>query len=195
MTQLLPGRVIPGSGPGRSGCQQDEWASDGTIRDNRHVPPPAGTHRRYVSYIDKSRNYYAAQGYEQPYRWAVNTETPFTRLRVELADATIGVITTSARTLDDQRGPFAERARPVPARMETSHLSWHKSETHTDDLGTFLPLEHLEVLTSTGEIGGVSGRFYGLPTNYSHRRTIAWSEQIATWAHEDEVDLMLLVPL
>lgn len=155
----------------------------------------AGTHRSFVSYIDKSRDYYAAQGYEQPYRWAVHSQAPFTRLRVPLTDATVGVVTTSARTLVDQRGPFAEPSQPVPGRMETSHLSWHKTETHTDDLGTFLPLDHLQALAASGEIGAVSDRFYGLPTNYSHRRTSAWSERIVTWAREDDVDLMVLVPL
>ena len=28
------------------------------------------SHRRSVSYIDKSRDYYQASGYERPYRWA-----------------------------------------------------------------------------------------------------------------------------
>ena len=36
------------------------------------------THRRVVSYIDKSREYYEASGYDQPYRWAAFDTVPFT---------------------------------------------------------------------------------------------------------------------
>jgi hypothetical protein len=28
------------------------------------------SHRSYVSYIDKSREYYGVSSYERPYRWA-----------------------------------------------------------------------------------------------------------------------------
>ncbi|MQG25148.1 MAG: glycine reductase, partial [SAR202 cluster bacterium] len=37
-------------------------------------------YRLAVSYIDKSRHFYAAQGYEIPYRWAVNDHVPFQKL-------------------------------------------------------------------------------------------------------------------
>ncbi len=37
-------------------------------------------YRVFVSYIDKSREYYAAHGYERPYRWSHNDESPFTAL-------------------------------------------------------------------------------------------------------------------
>jgi len=35
----------------------------------------------YVRYIDKTREYYLAQGYETPYRWAHFDEVPFTPLK------------------------------------------------------------------------------------------------------------------
>lgn len=154
-----------------------------------------GTHRSFVSYIDRSRAYYAAQGYSQPYRWAVHDDAPFVAPAVPVTRATVGVVTTAARTLDDRNGPFAAATTPPPTRMETSHLSWHQGATHTDDLGTFLPLAHLHALASAGEVGSISSRFYGLPTDYSHRRTQRWSEQIVEWAREDGVDVMLLIPL
>lgn len=34
------------------------------------------TGRSHVSYIDTSREYYAAHGYEQPYAWATNDDRP-----------------------------------------------------------------------------------------------------------------------
>ncbi len=33
-------------------------------------------YRSYVSYIDRSREYYAAQGYTQPYSWACHDDAP-----------------------------------------------------------------------------------------------------------------------
>ena len=38
------------------------------------------THRSFVSYIDRSREYYAAQGYPKAYAWPRYDEVPFTPL-------------------------------------------------------------------------------------------------------------------
>ena len=43
-------------------------------------------YRSYVSYIDRSREYYAAQGYSQPYTWAHHDDAPFTPLKKPLSD-------------------------------------------------------------------------------------------------------------
>lgn len=153
------------------------------------------THRSFVSYIDRSRAYYAAQGYDVPYRWATHGSAPFTSLVTAVTDAVVGVVTTAARTIEDSGRTYAEPSDPAPTAMETAHLSWHQEATHTDDLGTFLPLAHLEHLSRNGEIGRPAARFYGLPTDYSHRRTRERAADIVAWAHEDDVDLMLLIPL
>ena len=41
----------------------------------------SGEHRIFVSYIDKSREYYLAQGFTNPYRWASHGAAPFAALR------------------------------------------------------------------------------------------------------------------
>ena len=51
--------------------------------------------RSHVSYMDKSREYYAASGYEKPYTWATNDEAPFAPLAKPLSESKIGVVTTS----------------------------------------------------------------------------------------------------
>lgn len=165
------------------------------MSDHRPVSSAGRSHRSFVSYIDRSRAYYAAQGYDVPYRWATHESAPFTPLSTAVADAVVGVVTTAARTTEDRGRAYAESVDPAPAAMETAHLSWHQEATHTDDLGTFLPLAHLEDLSRNGEIGRPAARFYGLPTDYSHRRTRQSSADIVKWAHEDDVDLMLLIPL
>ena len=53
------------------------------------------THRSHVSYIDKSRNYYGAQGYPQAYQWSYNHDVPFTPLTKPLNECRIGLVTTS----------------------------------------------------------------------------------------------------
>ena len=59
--------------------------------------PDADPARRvFVSYIDKSREYYLAQGFGNPYRWAYNADVPFAPLPKPLAECRIGVVTTSS---------------------------------------------------------------------------------------------------
>lgn len=157
------------------------------------------THRRAVSYIDKSREYYAAHGYQQPYRWAGYVDVPFipwVGTGIDLDQATIGVVTTTfPASFSGSKQVYCQASSPIPDAMFTSDLSWDKQATHTDDVGTFLPLAALSALAVDGTIGAVSDRFYGVPTEYSQRRTHADAEQIVEWATEDGVDAMLLVPL
>ncbi len=166
--------------------------------------PNRVTHRRYVSYIDKSREYYAAHGYNRPYRWARQDPISFTRPPKSLSEMTVGVVTTAHPWNDDdplgrptgQKLVCAVAASPIPDKMYTRDLSWDKEYTSTDDLGSFLPLGHLEELAAEGVIGGVSDRFYSVPTEYSQRQQREHDgPAIARWCSEDDVDLLLLVPL
>jgi hypothetical protein len=154
-----------------------------------------GSHRSFVSYIDKSRDFYAAQGYPQPYRWAGNSDAPFSLLSRPLSECRVAVVTTSKSPDHDVLGPYAAPSSPPPAAMETEHLSWHKEATHTNDLGSFLPLVHLEQLAADGIIGSASPRFAGIPTTYSQRRTAAWADDVLQTLTEDDVDLAVLIPL
>lgn len=160
--------------------------------------------RIFVSYIDKSREFYAAQGFEKPYRWAANEHAPFTPLPKPLAQCRVGIVTTSSPwgegedAVEQARltGTYAIPADPPPDRMFTDHRSWDKEETHTNDVESFLPLEALASLANDGRIASVSPRFYGIQTEYSQRRT---NEVDAPALHamlqEDGVDVALLVPL
>ena len=80
--------------------------------------------------------------------------------------------------------------------MFTNDLSWDKVATHTDDLGTFLPLEHLSGMAAEGRIGSASPRYYGIPTDYSQRRTREVdAPEIVAWCQDDDLDVAILVPL
>ena len=152
-------------------------------------------HRTYVSYIDRSREYYAAQGYERPYEWARFDDVPFARLAKPLAESRIGVVTTSS-VQPNQTEPCAISAQPPPQSMHTADRFWDKDATHTDDVDTFLPLTRLAELRDAGLIGSLSQRFYGVHTEYSQRLTKTRdAPQVETWCRQDDVDCVLLAPL
>ena len=159
-------------------------------------------YRSFVSYMDRSREYYAAQGFTQPYAWAHYRDVPFAPLRKPLSQSRIGLVTTVGRkdTLDSNqvlpRELYAMAADPIPARLYTNHLFWDKKATHTEDVDSFLPLHHLADYVKEGRIGSESPRFYGVPTDYSQNRTINQdAPQILKWCREDNVDVVLLSAL
>ncbi len=157
-----------------------------------------------VSYVQKSRAFYEARGFERPYIWAQNDDAPFTQLDKPLSESRVAVVTTTVPfhgqgdelLADAPKGSaYAQNCSPRPQQMFTNHLSWHKEATNTDDIETFLPLARLSELVGRGRLGSLASRFYGVPTNYSQRETREDALTIARWCQEDEVDLVLLVPL
>jgi len=160
------------------------------------------SYRSYVSYIDKSREFYAASGYTNPYKWAYDGGTPpFTPLPKPLSQLRVGLVTTTfpmpapgERLL--AKAPYAQAVEPRPEAMFTEDLFWDKKATHTRDTESFLPIARLQEQVAAGRIGSLSPRFYGVPTDYSQRRT---NEQdapaILSMLREDAVDVAFLVPL
>lgn len=162
------------------------------------MTPFDNTHRRYVSYIDKSREYYLDKGYDNPYRWASNEETPFIPLTKPLNKACIGLVTTAA--LDEAGGTdrqvYAAPTEPAPDFLYTDHLSWHKTATHTRDIDTFLPVNRVQQLAANGRVGRLSNRFYGVPTKFSQRQTNTEdAPAILDLCRADQVDAALLIAL
>ena len=156
------------------------------------------THRRFVSYIDKSRDYYLAKGYGNPYRWASHAVAPFQPMQKPMNEARIGLITTAA--LDEAGGidrqVYAAPTHPAPSHLHTHHLSWHKTATHTEDIDTFLPIHRLQEFVKQGRVGSLSPRFYGVPTKFSQRLTKTMhAPTILEFCREDDVDAALLVAL
>lgn len=154
-------------------------------------------HRIVVSYIDRSREYYLAKGHGNPYRWASHEDAPFTPLAKPLSQSRVALFTTASRNEDwKKREVYAAPTSPAPGALFTDHLFWHKKATHTNDVESFLPIRRLEKYATLGRIGNLASQFYGVPTDYSIRRTV---DEIAPAAlercHADEVDIALLVAL
>ena len=155
-------------------------------------------YRGFVSYIDKSREFYRHKGYDNPYRWASHDDVPLAKLAKPLAQSRIGIVTTAA--LDEEGGinrrVYSASTQPMPASLHTMHLSWHKTATHTRDVGTYFPLAHLNDLAMAGFIGEVGPRFYGAPTKYSQRQTRTEdAPSIFSMCREDGLDAVLLIPI
>ncbi len=163
------------------------------------------THRSFVSYIDRTREYYVAQGYGKPYAWARHQDAPFTPLPKPLAECRVGLVTTSSLwqgqevvdgVLRGAKQVYSAPTDPLPERLFTDDLSWDKESTHTDDVPSFLPIPQLRHFASQGRIGSLAPRFHGVPTDYSQRRTIETdAPEILARLHEDQVDVALLIPL
>ncbi len=156
------------------------------------------THRNAVSYIDKSREFYLNKGFGNPYRWATHTEAPITHLKKPLADCTVTIVTTSAPNEEggSNRKIWSAPSDAIPEELFTHHLSWHKTATHTDDLGSFLPLAHLQSAAENGRIGAVGRNFYGIPTTFSQRQTKTKdAPAVLDQVHRDQVDVAILIPL
>ena len=160
--------------------------------------------RIFVSYIDKSRDYYLAQDYGNPYQWAYHRDTPFEPLRKPLAESRVALITTaSLQPNDPDRDPFtlprdvfSAPSDPPPTSLYTVNRSWDKEATHTNDLDSFFPINRLREAASAGRIGNVSPRFYGIPTEYSQRKSNEIdAPEVLRLCREDGVDVALLVAL
>jgi hypothetical protein len=161
--------------------------------------------RTFVSYIDRTREFYRAQGYEKPYQWAYFDEVPFTPLPRALSECRLTLITTGSPLREESTSegglpmPKEVSSWPTaapPERLYTADLAWDKETTHTDDLDSFFPIHRLQELVDSGRIGSLAARCHGAPTEYSQQRTMEKdAPEILRRCREDGVGAALLVPL
>src|ERR1700744_5374510 len=162
-----------------------------------------------VPYMQRTRDYYTAIGYTTPYRWAHYVEAPFQPLKKPLAQGRLTIITTAA-PYDPAKGDQG----PGPAYngsakfyqvydgdsskqhdLRISHIGYDRKHTSATDNGTWWPLPQLIKAQARGRIGEVAPRFFGAPTNRSHRVTIETdAPEILARCRADKVDVAVLVP-
>ncbi|MFZ0813099.1 glycine/sarcosine/betaine reductase selenoprotein B family protein [Bradyrhizobium sp.] len=162
-----------------------------------------------IPYMARTREYYTAIGYTTPYRWAHYVEAPFQPLRKSLAQSRVTIITTSAPfdAAKGEQGPGAKYNGAAkfysvydgdtsqPHDLRISHIAYDRVHTSAEDSGTWFPLPQLHRLASEGRIGEVAPRFFGAPTNRSHRVTIETdAPEILARCRADRVDAAVLVP-
>jgi glycine/betaine/sarcosine/D-proline reductase family selenoprotein B len=157
----------------------------------------------------RTREYYRALGYDEPYRWAHFADVPFAPLAKPLAQCRIALVTTAAPydpALGDQ-GPgapynaaakfhraYAHSIEGAPD-VRISHVTYDRDHTSAADPNTWFPLAQLKRRAAGGAIGSVSPRFYGAPTTRSQRTTIEQdAPDILAAMRADKVDAAVLVP-
>jgi D-proline reductase (dithiol) PrdB len=157
---------------------------------------------RPVPYMERTRLYYRALGYEQDYVWAHFADVPFARLAKPLADCRIALVTTaSPLTAVRSDGTVAKQVwsdsvSPPPKRLFTDNVAWDKESTHTRDRESFLPVETADLLAREGRFAGLAAHFHGVPTEYSQRKTLAGdAPQILSRLRADGADAAILCPL
>src|SRR3982075_1263098 len=162
-----------------------------------------------LPYMARTREYYQAIGYATPYRWAHYVDAPFQPLRKPLGQSRVTNVTTAAPfdpTKGDQ-GPGAkynggakfysvyDGDTSESHDVRISHIAYDRLHTSADDSGTWFPLLQLQQLASRGRIGEVAPRFFGAPTNRSHRVTIETdAPDILARCRADNVEAAVLVP-
>jgi hypothetical protein len=162
-----------------------------------------------IPYMARTREYYTAIGYTTPYRWAHYVDAPFQPLRKPLSQARVAIVTTAA-PFDPAKGDQGPGARynggakfyavydgdtSKSHDLRISHIAYDRVHTSADDSGTWFPLPQLLGLARDGRIGEAAPRFFGAPTNRSHRVTIETdAPEILARCRADQVDAAVLVP-
>jgi hypothetical protein len=161
-----------------------------------------------IKYIERTRDYYAAQGYPA-YNWASNDTTPFTAMQKPLSESRLVLITTAAPYREDlpDQGPgapynaaakfydvFTASVDPCPD-LRISHIGYDRKHCRAEDSNTWLPVAALRQAQVNGVFASLATELIGLPTNRSQRVTLT-QDAPNTLAHVRTLlaDVALLVP-
>lgn len=162
-----------------------------------------------IPYMQRTRDYYLALGYDNPYRWAHFDDVPFTPLIKPLAQARLALITTAApyQPAAGDQGPGAtlnavakfftvySGSTDSSPDLRIAHVSYDRAHTSARDPSTWFPLARLKEAVQAGRIGALTARFHGAPTNRSQRMTTERdAPELLRRCREDGADVALLVP-
>ena len=130
----------------------------------------AAPHDVPVHYMERTREYYQALGYGEPYRWAHYAEVPFHRPDKPLARCRVAIVTTAApyRPESGDQGPGApynaaakfysvysgDTASDPDLRI--SHVAIDRAHTTAEDIGSYFPLAALRRCLVQGRVGALA---------------------------------------
>lgn len=162
-----------------------------------------------IPYMTRTRDWYLALGYGNPYRWAHYAEVPFTPLAKPLSKMTVALLTT-ASPYDPSKGeqgvgaPYNAEAKFYKVYsgdvtqdhdVRISHVAIDRKNTTMEDSNTWFPLPAMRAAAKAGRIGRLAPRFHGIPTNRSQRHTIEVDcPEVLRRCREDGVEAVVLVP-
>jgi hypothetical protein len=147
--------------------------------------------------MERTRHYYRALGYAKDYVWAAFDDVPFALPAKPLSELRVALITTaSPPDFDGVKRVWSGVVAPAPEKLFTDNVAWDKESTHTNDLGSFLPIEAAFALVAEGIIAGLTPHFHGVPTEYSQRKTKTTdAPEILARIRGDGADAAILCPL
>ncbi len=163
---------------------------------------------RPIAYIERTRAYYLALGYANPYAWAHYDDVPFQPLKKPLARSRVALLTTAApyqRDKGDQGpgAPYNAGAKfysvysgdtRVDHDLRIAHVAIDRKHTSMEDSGCWFPLPALRRAAAGGRLQ-LAPRYHGAPTNRSQERTLTVdAAEILKRCTEDEADAAILVP-
>jgi hypothetical protein len=156
----------------------------------------------------RTREWYLALGYGNPYRWAHHEEVPFTRPAKPLAQCTLALVTTAAPYRADKGpqgpgAPYNAAAKfyrvysgdsAIDHDVRIAHVAIDRRHTSMEDPGTWFPLPLMREAASRGRFR-LAPHFHGMPTNRSQRVTIETdAPELLARCREDGVEAAVLVP-
>src|SRR4051812_32897543 len=161
-----------------------------------------------IRYMQRTRDWYVALGYGNPYRWAHFTEVPFQPLAKPLAACTVALVTTAA-PYQAEKGPQGVGASYNAAAkffavysgdssrdhdLRNTHVAIDFKHARREDSNAWFPLPLMRELAASGRFR-LAHRFHGMPTNRSQRHTMAVDcPGLLARCREDGVDAAILVP-
>ena len=158
--------------------------------------------------MQRTRDWYLALGYDNPYRWAHFEDVPFHALAKPLADCRVALVTTAAPVHPDQgpQGPGApynaaakffrvySGASDRNHEVRNDHVAIDFRHSTREDSGTWFPLPRMRELAAQGRFG-LAPRFHGMPTNRSQRHTMEVDcPELLARCREDGVEAAVFVP-
>jgi len=172
------------------------------------APSPAPDDDVPIPYMQRTREWYLALGYGNPYRWAHCSDVPFQPLGKPLSQCTLALVTTAAPYRPDKgpQGPGAPYNGAAKFHevysgdtaadhdLRIAHVAIDRRHTSMEDSGCWFPLPALRQAVARGRLGRLAPRFHGAPTTRSQRSTIEVdAPQIVARCRADGADVALLV--
>jgi D-proline reductase (dithiol) PrdB len=182
--------------------------ADAAIQAERHAGTD-GDGDVTIPYMQRTRGWYLALGYPQPYRWSHYGDVPFQPVTKPLSAARLTLITTAAPYQPGRGNQGPGAAYNAAAKFFTvysgdtqhyhdvriAHVNIDRKQTSMEDSGCWFPLPLLREQVRCGRIGSLARRFHGAPTNRSQRHTIEVDcPDILARCQEDGTDVAVLVP-
>ncbi|WP_202944582.1 glycine reductase [Pseudooceanicola batsensis] len=156
----------------------------------------------------RTRDWYLALGFDNPYVWAHHPDVPFAPLGRPLTEMKLALITTAAPYRPDRGDQGPGSAYNAEAKfyqvysgsvredhdLRISHVAIDRDHTTMEDSGTWFPLPALR--EAEGRLfGSLAPRFHGLPTNRSVRHTLGVdAPEILARCREDGAEAAVFVP-